>query len=99
MNTGRIADAIDPLLRSSRSPLLYPGALRFAQCCLLSDHVCWRGVQMSEERWVCVSCGYVYDPKEGDETVSIPKGTGFDDLPDDWRCPMCYVGKSEFDLY
>jgi rubredoxin len=49
------------------------------------------------DRYVCVSCGYLYDPAEGDPSASVPPGTSFDDLPDDWHCPMCYVGKAEFD--
>ena len=56
---------------------------------------------MSDEprdgRWVCCGCGYVYDPAEGDPSAGIPPGTPFEDLPDDWRCPICYIGKDEFD--
>lgn len=47
--------------------------------------------------WVCISCGYVYDPAEGDPTAGILAGTRFDDLPESWRCPMCYAAKSQFD--
>lgn len=53
--------------------------------------------QQADGRWVCVSCGYVYDPLEGDPTTGIPPGTRFEDLPEDWKCPVCYVGKDEFD--
>lgn len=48
------------------------------------------------EKWVCEPCGYVYDPAEGDDDGDIAKGTAFEDLPDDWECPMCGVGKDEF---
>jgi rubredoxin len=48
-------------------------------------------------RYICISCGYIYDPKEGDEAGGIPPGTAFEDLPDDWTCPLCYVGKDQFD--
>lgn len=50
------------------------------------------------ELYVCVGCGYIYDPAEGDPTQGIAQGTEFSDLPEDWRCPICYVGKDEFDL-
>ncbi len=50
------------------------------------------------DRYICVSCGYEYDPSEGDSEGGIPSGTAFENIPDDWRCPVCYVGKSEFDL-
>mgnify|MGYP002642252198 CR=1 FL=1 len=49
------------------------------------------------ERYVCVGCGYIYDPAEGDPGAGIPRGTAFEALPEDWRCPICYVGKDEFD--
>jgi rubredoxin len=48
-------------------------------------------------RYICVSCGYIYDPEVGDEAGGIPPGTAFEDLPDDWTCPLCYVGKDQFD--
>ncbi len=44
----------------------------------------------------CVVCGYIYDPEQGDPTKNIPPGTAFEDLPDNWTCPICGVGKSEF---
>lgn len=48
-------------------------------------------------RYECSSCGYVYDPALGDPEAGIPPGTPFEDLPDDWECPVCYVGKDEFE--
>ena len=46
--------------------------------------------------YVCPACGYVYDPEIGDEDSGIPPGTVFDDIPDDWECPVCGVMKSGF---
>jgi len=51
----------------------------------------------SMQRYVCVVCGYVYDPELGDEEGGIPPGTPFDDLPDDWVCPVCGAGKEDFE--
>jgi len=48
------------------------------------------------ERWVCNACGYIYDPAQGDSDGGIEPGTAFEDLPDDWVCPDCGVGKDEF---
>lgn len=48
------------------------------------------------DQYKCNVCGYVYDPAIGDSTQSVPSGTEFDDLPDDWTCPECGVGKEEF---
>ena len=41
-------------------------------------------------------CGYIYDPKEGDTDNGIDVGTSFADLPEDWVCPVCGLGKSDF---
>jgi len=45
----------------------------------------------------CTACEYIYDPAKGDEEENIPPGTAFEDLPDDWVCPLCGVGKEEFE--
>jgi len=50
------------------------------------------------ERYVCDVCGYVYDPDAGDAENDIPPGTAFEDLPDDWVCPVCGAGKDKFSL-
>lgn len=47
--------------------------------------------------YACVVCGYVYDPSIGDPNNNIPPGTAFEDLPEDWVCPLCGAGKDEFE--
>lgn len=47
-------------------------------------------------KYECKVCGYVYDPEMGDPESSVSPGTSFDDLPDDWICPVCGAGKDEF---
>ena len=47
-------------------------------------------------RWVCSVCDYEYNEEAGDPATGIPPGTPFEDLPDDWRCPRCTVGKGAF---
>ena len=44
----------------------------------------------------CRSCGYIYVPSKGDNQGNIPAGTLFADLPNDWRCPVCGVRKTQF---
>ena len=44
----------------------------------------------------CRSCGYVYVPSKGDNQGNIPAGTLFTELPNDWRCPVCGVRKTQF---
>lgn len=48
------------------------------------------------DKYVCEGCGYVYDPAEGDSDNEVTPGTEFKDLPDDWVCPMCGIGKENF---
>ena len=48
------------------------------------------------KKYICDVCGWIYDPQVGDPANDIPPGTAFEDLPDDWTCPVCFVGKDEF---
>lgn len=48
-------------------------------------------------KWECVACGYIYDPEVGDPDNGIEEGTSFDELPEDWTCPVCGVGKDMFE--
>ncbi len=49
------------------------------------------------KKYICKVCGYIYDPEKGDTSHGISAGTSFQNLPDDWRCPICGVPKSEFE--
>lgn len=49
-------------------------------------------------KWLCVPCGYIYDENIWDPDGGIAPGTRFEDIPADWRCPVCGVGKSDFIL-
>lgn len=49
------------------------------------------------DKYLCKVCGYVYDPDEGDADGGIDPGTAFENLPDDWICPVCGAGKEEFE--
>lgn len=48
------------------------------------------------KKCICTACGYVYDPEKGDPAAGIEPGTPFEDLPDDYCCPLCGVGKEMF---
>jgi rubredoxin len=50
------------------------------------------------KKYVCDVCGWVYDPAIGDPDSGIAPGTAFSDIPDDWECPECGVGKEDFSL-
>ena len=49
------------------------------------------------DRYVCIICGYIYDPAEGDPEGGIAPGTAFEDLPEGWTCPACGVGVEHFE--
>ncbi len=46
--------------------------------------------------YVCELCGYEYNPVEGDSDNGIAPNTDFEDLPEDWVCPLCGAGKEDF---
>ena len=46
--------------------------------------------------YVCEVCGWMYDEDAGCPEMDITPGTKFDDLPDDFECPLCHVGKEMF---
>ncbi len=48
-------------------------------------------------KWECTMCGYIYDPEVGDEDNGVTPGTAFEDIPEDWECPMCGAPKSDFE--
>jgi rubredoxin len=47
-------------------------------------------------KYVCNACGWVYDEEAGCPEQGIAPGTAFEDLPEDFTCPLCGVGKDEF---
>lgn len=49
-------------------------------------------------KYQCSVCGYVYDEAEGDPDSNVPPGTKWDELPEDWVCPVCGATKDQFEL-
>ena len=49
------------------------------------------------EKWRCTPCDYVYDPEVGDPDNGIAPGTPWEEVPDDWLCPDCSLGKDFFE--
>ena len=54
-------------------------------------------ISCNMEKYICTVCDWVYDPAVGDPEHGIEPGTSFNDLPDDWVCPLCGVGKEVFE--
>ena len=49
------------------------------------------------KKYECMACGYVYDPEKGHPESDVAPGTAWEDVPEDWVCPLCGVGKDEFE--
>jgi len=47
-------------------------------------------------KYKCKICGHIYDPEVGDPQGGLPAGTKFEDIPDDWKCPICGVTKKDY---
>ncbi len=50
------------------------------------------------KKYVCDVCGYIYDEAEGDADAGIAAGTKWEDLPEDFECPLCGASKDQFSL-
>jgi len=50
------------------------------------------------KKYVCIICGYVYSESDGDPENDIEPGTPWEELPDDFECPVCGVSKEDFEL-
>ena len=50
-------------------------------------------------KYISTVCDFIYDPEIGDPEGGIEPGTQFEDIPDDWVCPLCGVGKEDFEPY
>ena len=50
-------------------------------------------------QYICRACGLIYDEATGDPDSGLVPGTRFEDIPDDWSCPLCGVGKADFEIY
>jgi rubredoxin len=55
------------------------------------------GIENFGHQISCSICGYVYDPEQGDPDNGVAAGTKWEDVPDDWECPVCGAGKADFE--
>ena len=49
------------------------------------------------DKYRCELCGWIYDPAKGDPNNSVEAGTPFEEVPEDWTCPLCGADKSQFE--
>lgn len=104
-----IGEILESKLISDEEPLTYDyyhekykmfapkNAPTYIEQSKLEEVVAESNVEKPEwEEHICVICGFKYSEEEGDPTVGIPPGTRFEDLPDDYKCPICNAGKDYF---
>ncbi len=48
------------------------------------------------DKYECLMCGYIYEPEKGDPDNGVSPGTPFENLPEDWTCPVCGADKDDF---
>ena len=53
---------------------------------------------MKYKKWECIVCGWICDEEKGHPDDGIEPGTRWEDVPEDWVCPECGVGKEDFDM-
>ncbi len=53
---------------------------------------------MEYKSYMCIICGFIYNEAEGLPNEGIPAGTRWEEIPDDWKCPECDVGKDQFEM-
>ena len=53
---------------------------------------------MEFKKWECIVCGLIYDEEHGWTDDGIEQGTRWEDVPSDWLCPDCGVGKEDFEM-
>ena len=51
------------------------------------------------EKYKCTICGYIYDPEQGEPVGGAEPGTPFEEVHDEWFCPVCGATKNEFEFY
>lgn len=56
-------------------------------------------MNLTMQKYKCLVCDWVYDPAVGDPDHDIPAGIAFEDLPEEWVCPICFVGKEDFEPF
>ncbi|MEN3014054.1 MAG: rubredoxin [Endomicrobiia bacterium] len=80
------------LIKKGKSPKTAPTYIESKQ---IKPELKNEEVKMKKYR--CTVCGYIYDPQKGDPENGIKPGTKFEELPEDWVCPVCGVGKDQFE--
>ena len=83
--------------RVSLFPAEYPVFADWKDSVLSRGHSNEMIVEGKMKKWKCSVCGYIYDPSKGDPDNGVNPGTAFEEIPEDWVCPLCGAGKDMFE--
>ena len=82
--------------KAAFKPLAGPGSVAEGDAAPAADQPA-TAKDSTMKKYKCLVCGYEYDPAEGDPANDVAPGTAWEDVPDDWTCPVCGAGKEEFE--
>lgn len=85
---------VSPAACNERIDQRLPSTERLQQ--MTSKQMTTKGSSRDMRWYECQTCGYLYDPADGDSGSGVARGTSFRDLPDHWVCPICEVGRDAF---
>jgi rubredoxin len=83
--------------KAAFKPLAGPGSVAESDTAATESKPETTGKDSTMKKYVCLVCGYEYDPEEGDPANDVAPGTAWEDVPEDWTCPICGAGKEEFE--
>ncbi len=64
----------------------------------MSDYINGKREEQVYKKYICLVCGWIYDEEQGEPEEGLAPGTLWKDIPDDWVCPDCGAGKSDFEM-
>ena len=92
---------IQMILEGFEDKIIESGILWDCLTCNACLQNCPEGINFADivrmAKYKCTVCGYIYDPEKGDPDSGVNPGTAFEQIPEDWVCPVCGIGKDQFE--
>lgn len=92
-----LADDVDPITYEYYRTVKKGFAPKNAPTYIDRTKLAKKPIKKEKAKYRCVVCGHIYDPEIGDPDSGIKPGTAFEDIPDDWHCPVCGAEKEDFE--
>ena len=84
-------------LRPHKMPRQFAGLWQTKKIKKMKTFIQTKKEAKNMDKYVCTVCGYIYDPEQGDPDNGVAAGTKWEDVPDDWECPICGASKDDFE--